>query len=286
MSIQSEITRITGARDSSFTAVTNKGVTVPTGSTIDDLPSLIGQIQTGGGTSLNFTIVGGTSQPSSPTENTIWVNTSVTVTGAVIRPDEPTSPSEGMVWIKTADTGDCDLNVLSNGAITVRIGSVCIYHSGTWVGVDAQIYQSSSWEPVSTWSYKEGDEFLDATNGWKVVNRGGGNGAKQDARIYLSYTGSSNRDSNAYTVDRVDVTDFHTLHVDCDVTVNSSTWHVGLNSNNTDTYGTTNYVSYSEFNTTRARGVIHHDISSIRGKYYLRIHAGVARGYIYNVWLT
>lgn len=48
MSIQSEITRITSARDSSFTAVGEKGVTVPTNSTIDDLPGLIRSIQVGG----------------------------------------------------------------------------------------------------------------------------------------------------------------------------------------------------------------------------------------------
>ena len=44
MSIQSEITRITNKRDASFTAVANKGVIVPSGSTIDDLPSLINSI--------------------------------------------------------------------------------------------------------------------------------------------------------------------------------------------------------------------------------------------------
>ena len=46
MSIGSEITRITNKRDASFTAVGNKGVTVPSGSTIDDLPELISQILT------------------------------------------------------------------------------------------------------------------------------------------------------------------------------------------------------------------------------------------------
>lgn len=45
MSIQSEINRIVSARDSSFTAVAEKGVTVPSGSTIDDLPGLIEEIQ-------------------------------------------------------------------------------------------------------------------------------------------------------------------------------------------------------------------------------------------------
>lgn len=41
MSIQSEITRITGSRDQSFTALSNKGVTIPSGSSIDDLPGYI-----------------------------------------------------------------------------------------------------------------------------------------------------------------------------------------------------------------------------------------------------
>lgn len=55
MSIQSEITRITNKRDASFTAVEAKGVTVPSGSTIDDLPGLIAQIQQGGGSAIVVT---------------------------------------------------------------------------------------------------------------------------------------------------------------------------------------------------------------------------------------
>lgn len=46
MSIQNEITRITNKRDQSFTKVASKGVTVPSGSTIDDLPDLIDSIKT------------------------------------------------------------------------------------------------------------------------------------------------------------------------------------------------------------------------------------------------
>lgn len=45
MSIQSEITRITNKRNQSFTKVASKGVTVPSGSTIDDLPGLIDLIE-------------------------------------------------------------------------------------------------------------------------------------------------------------------------------------------------------------------------------------------------
>lgn len=46
--IKTEIDRIVQYRDLSFDAVAAKGVTVPSGSTIDDLPSLIQSIQSGG----------------------------------------------------------------------------------------------------------------------------------------------------------------------------------------------------------------------------------------------
>ena len=49
MSIQSEINRISGNVADALTAIANKGVTVPQGSNSDDLATLIGQIQQGGG---------------------------------------------------------------------------------------------------------------------------------------------------------------------------------------------------------------------------------------------
>lgn len=50
MSISSEISRISGNVSSALTAISNKGVTVPSGSNSDDLATLIGQISGGGGT--------------------------------------------------------------------------------------------------------------------------------------------------------------------------------------------------------------------------------------------
>lgn len=49
MSIQSEITRISGNVSDALGAIANKGVSAPAGSNSDDLATLIGQIQTGGG---------------------------------------------------------------------------------------------------------------------------------------------------------------------------------------------------------------------------------------------
>lgn len=49
MSIQSEITRISGNVSDALTAISNKGVTVPSGSNSDDLADLIALIESGGG---------------------------------------------------------------------------------------------------------------------------------------------------------------------------------------------------------------------------------------------
>lgn len=58
MSIQSEIDRINGAKASIKSAISSKGVTVPSGASIEDLPALVRSIpQEGGGSVSNtFTV--------------------------------------------------------------------------------------------------------------------------------------------------------------------------------------------------------------------------------------
>ena len=51
MSISSEISRISGAKSAIGTAISGKGVTVPSGTKLDGMATLIGQISTGTDTS-------------------------------------------------------------------------------------------------------------------------------------------------------------------------------------------------------------------------------------------
>ena len=48
MSVQSEITRLASAKNDIATAITNKGVTVPSGTKLDGMAALIDQIKSGG----------------------------------------------------------------------------------------------------------------------------------------------------------------------------------------------------------------------------------------------
>lgn len=49
MSIASELTRLQNAKNAITSAIAEKGVTVPTGTKLDGMAALIGQIETGGG---------------------------------------------------------------------------------------------------------------------------------------------------------------------------------------------------------------------------------------------
>lgn len=49
MSIASELTRLQNAKNAITSAITEKGVTVPTGTKLDGMAALIGQIEQGGG---------------------------------------------------------------------------------------------------------------------------------------------------------------------------------------------------------------------------------------------
>ena len=62
MSIQTEITRISGNVSDALDAIAAKGVTIPSGSNSDDMATLIGQISTGGNVETNkaATLAGGT----------------------------------------------------------------------------------------------------------------------------------------------------------------------------------------------------------------------------------
>lgn len=95
--------------------------------------------------SLNFRIVGGTSQPNDPVENTVWVNTDKEITSWAISPEQPNSPTEGMVWISSGSSGNVSFNALKKNEIAVFLMEAKQYVSGTWNKVEHSIYQNGKW---------------------------------------------------------------------------------------------------------------------------------------------
>ena len=133
---------------------------------------MIGRTNAGGGAGggLNFKVVGGTSTPASPKENTIWVNTSTKITDWIFSATQPTGAT-GMVWISTGKTSTAPFNALKKNNITIYPISAKQYVGGAWVDKTAKIYQNGAW--VDWWNgelYENGNQFTNVTGGWGIHN--------------------------------------------------------------------------------------------------------------------
>lgn len=98
----------------------------------------------GGGGGLNLKVVGGTTQPTNPRENTIWINTTTDITGYILSPTQPETGTEGLVWLKTADTG-VEINVGKKNAVLLHLASCNIYAGNKWDYIEAHVYRGNIW---------------------------------------------------------------------------------------------------------------------------------------------
>lgn len=131
---------------------------------------MLGRTNTGGGgTSLNFKVVGNP-QPENPKENTIWINTDDTVTSWVFSPAQPVTVVEGMVWIKTGLSSPTAFNALQKNGLTVCPMSAMQYLEGAWAEKQAKSYQGGawvSWIPAGA-LYYFGNDCAATSGGWQA----------------------------------------------------------------------------------------------------------------------
>lgn len=140
------------------------------------------------GAGLNFEVVGGTSQPTNPKENTIWVNTSTAITSWIFSAVEPTEPAEGMVWISIGTSSAIEFNALKKNAIQVYPISAKQYIDGACVKKTAESYQNGEWVGWIFYAFKDGEirlgemytstpERLYISNGELIFKNSNGNGS-------------------------------------------------------------------------------------------------------------
>lgn len=115
-----------------------------------------GELVTGSyeGVELNFKVVGGTNEPSNPTENMIWVNTDVEITGYKFSATEPEDMNEGEVWIKTDDDSNVAFDIVEGAKMYPLY--VKQYVDSAWVDKDVKIYQNNEWLSFFRYLFKEG----------------------------------------------------------------------------------------------------------------------------------
>ena len=188
----------------------------------------------GGGTSLNFKVVGGITRPTSPKENTIWVNTDVAIPGYTISGIETPgwAMTEGWVYInaKTGTaSGSPEFNALKKNEILISPIATKQYVGSQWVDKEAKIYQGSQWVDWATYLYTHGDACVDITGGWEKLPYGG-NGAGStrkaptltmgDDGMTISLT--SSYIGSVWTVNPIDLSNCNTLTMHVSEATNTS----------------------------------------------------------------
>lgn len=125
----------------------------------------------GGGSELNFRVIGAAEQPVSPRENDIWVNTDVPISSWAFSATEPQG-EEGMVWLTIGSGSSVAFNALKKNGIMIYPAAAKQYVDGAWANKAAEIYQNGAWVKFSLeWDgyyFKDGNQYEDITGGWSA----------------------------------------------------------------------------------------------------------------------
>lgn len=108
----------------------------------------------GGASGLNFKVVCSATQPTSPSENTIWVESS-TAAGTWSMTDGTdlsSITSEGYVVIgyEATNTSDRTFNALKKNELAIKLTKCYQRISSKWTSMNAYIYTSGSWQQFSS----------------------------------------------------------------------------------------------------------------------------------------
>lgn len=120
-----------------------------------------------GGASLNFSVVGGTVQPTNPKENTIWVNTATAIGEWQFAAAEPVVRADGSalvtgdVWIKTGVDTNVEFNALRKNGIKLKLVNSYQWDGSAWTTKTAKIYLNGKWTGLSFVLYEKGTFSVD-----------------------------------------------------------------------------------------------------------------------------
>lgn len=231
-----------------------------------------------GGTSLNFKVVGGLTQPANPQENTIWVSTDVKITDWTFSAEAPEKPSEGSVWFLTGTSSEVSFNALKKNGLQIYPISAKQYIGGEWVEKSVKSYQGGAWvEWISTvYLYNTGDECTDITGGWvaKALKRPDQGSAaeptvtKNTDNLFIK--GKASNGGVVHTQNKINLSGKKKLEFDGTLTPASAggVWvMIGVWSDFGSTFMDNLAASYQPTNTVTGKQTI--DISELDGNYYI-----------------
>lgn len=253
----------------------------------------IGRTNSGGsGGGLAVYIVGGTTQPTNPKENTVWVNTDTAITEWVFSATQPSTRldgsalSGGEVWFQVSTAATAPINVLKkNGAY--EYPQACYqYISGAWVAKTARTYQKGAWVDWITYLYNEGNEFTARTGGWDLLRIIMPLVTKTTFSDHINITTAQSGANAPWFVfgcnNDIDVTDFNTLTVTASGTM--SDLNIGL-INNARSGANPSFLAFTALGDAISPTDFTVDISSITGTHSVGISStGNVGGRNFDMW--
>ena len=256
--------------------------------TLDDMAQQISLL-----TDLDFNIVGGSTQPSNPAENTIWINTNTTIPGWYFSAEQPSSSTSGKIWFYTDAPSAIEFNALKNNSIIVYPVSAKQYINSRWTSVNMQIYQGGKWVETLYYLYHLGDQCTSVTGGWLGLDNPNSSYDKitvtnksDHLEIYaLGY----NVKRWAYAKNSIDLTNYNTITLDGYYTSSAGTASLIVAKDITSGYAGSVSLSKSRKNHSI-------NISQLSGEYIVAIEIAAGSGsasyadsqataYMYNLYL-
>lgn len=207
MSVQTQINRLKQNVSDAFTAIGAKGGTVPSSKISGNLAAAINSIPAG--MELNFEVVGGTTEPTNPKENTIWVNTDTEITGWYFSATQPEKLEEGELWFAIGDSSDVAFNALKENTIQVYPKSVKQWVSGELKEVTAKTYQNGTWVDFDSTDW---DAYIVAKGKTKKTTGGSTGVTRKDTDEAVCFVGKEG--ANWAWFEDVDLTNWNTLKIE------------------------------------------------------------------------
>lgn len=234
----------------------------------------------GSGSDLNFEIVGGTTQPENPKENTIWVNTDVEISSWVFSVTEPEELTEGLVWIYIGTSSPVKFNALKSKTLQVYPVETKQYSDGKWNDVIAFTYQNDEWcewIPDGALYYK-GNEMSAKTGGWSAYawvpngayTNNGFTFEKSEDHMSLNARpsiGSGGRDWAISSNNKIDMSKYNTLCIDAEHSWKACKF--GLSSVKPSSSTTVSWVTVQNLQQSRIETTL--DVSTCNSSYYVVI---------------
>lgn len=240
----------------------------------------------GGGASLELVAVGNP-RPTSPQQNTIWVDTDTEITGWAFSTTTPENPTEGLAWIAIGNSGAIKMSSpVGDEWVTVYPISAKQYVNGAWVAKTAKSYQGGEWVGWITYLYNSGEisELIGGFTSYAYRHSGSGstevkptqtNGTDSiTLKISLS---SGSAAGSCFGNNKIDVSAYSKLCIHVTSASNDSSGgsschtKFGLTSTRASGYSPVAAMEICKQDQTVKNETFYLDISELSGSYYFYI---------------